>query len=168
MLVGQVTCSHGPCNREGFQRQHARASEEEEDAARMPAWLGRRVPGRAGVRACSKDQGRAVGGTGRERGEARAGEHGGAPDTLQASWGDGTRQKSGGYRGHSTGRMGTSLVFQWLRLCASSGRDMGSIPGRGTNIPPAMPSQYKRKKKNDQKKKRMNRLCVCEAESLGN
>ena len=76
MLVGQETCSHGPCKREGFQRQHAGASEEEEDAARMPAWLGRRVPGRAGVRACSKDQGRAVGGTGRERGEARAGEHG--------------------------------------------------------------------------------------------
>ena len=46
---------------------------------------------------------------------------------------------------------------------------MGSIPGRGTNIPPAMPSQENTKeKKNDKKKKRMNRLCVCEAESLGN
>lgn len=85
LLLGQVTCNHGPCNREGFQRQHTGATEEEEDAARMPSWFGRRVPGKAGVRVCSKDQGRAVGGTGREREEARAGEHGGAPDTLQAS-----------------------------------------------------------------------------------
>ena len=57
LLLGQVTCNHGPRNREGFQRQHTGASEEEEDAARMPAWFGRRVPGKAGVRACSRDQG---------------------------------------------------------------------------------------------------------------
>ena len=28
--------------------------------------------------------------------------------------------------------IGTSLVVQWLRLCAPNARDLGSIPGRGT------------------------------------
>ena len=28
--------------------------------------------------------------------------------------------------------LGTSLVVQWLRLCAPSAGDPGSIPGRGT------------------------------------
>ena len=32
----------------------------------------------------------------------------------------------------------TSLVVQWLRLCSSSARGMGSIPGHGTKIPEAM------------------------------
>ena len=34
--------------------------------------------------------------------------------------------------------LGTSLVVQWLGLCASTAGDMGSIPGRGTKIPQAM------------------------------
>ena len=31
-------------------------------------------------------------------------------------------------------RRGTSLLVQWLRLCASSARDAGRISGRGTKI----------------------------------
>ena len=27
------------------------------------------------------------------------------------------------------------LAVQWLRLCASTARDLGLIPGQGTNIP---------------------------------
>ena len=51
-------------------------------------------------------------------------------------------------------------MFQWLRLCASSGRD-NPIPGQGTNIPPAMPSQENTKeKKNDNKKKDEEIVCV--------
>ena len=30
--------------------------------------------------------------------------------------------------------VGTSLVVQWLRLCASAAGGMGSIPGRGTKV----------------------------------
>ena len=33
--------------------------------------------------------------------------------------------------------MGTSLVVQWLRLCASTEGVAGSIPGQGTKIPHA-------------------------------
>ena len=33
---------------------------------------------------------------------------------------------------------GTSLVVQWLRLCASDAGGTGSIPGRGTKIPHAV------------------------------
>ena len=33
------------------------------------------------------------------------------------------------------GGAGTSLLVQWLRLCASSARGKGLIPGRGTKIP---------------------------------
>ena len=33
---------------------------------------------------------------------------------------------------------GTTLVDQWLRLCASSAEDMGLIPGFRTKIPHAM------------------------------
>ena len=33
--------------------------------------------------------------------------------------------------------MGTSLVVQWLRLCACNAGDVGSIPGWGTKIPHA-------------------------------
>ena len=33
---------------------------------------------------------------------------------------------------------GTSLVVQWLRLCASNVGDTGSIPGQGTKISSAM------------------------------
>ena len=32
-------------------------------------------------------------------------------------------------------RPGTSLVIQWLRLCASNTAGMGLIPGQGTKIP---------------------------------
>ena len=39
--------------------------------------------------------------------------------------------------------IGTSLVVQWLRLCASSARDVGLIPGWGTKIPHAMWSGQK-------------------------
>ena len=28
---------------------------------------------------------------------------------------------------------GTSLVVQWLRLCAPNGEGLGSVPGQGTN-----------------------------------
>ena len=33
--------------------------------------------------------------------------------------------------------IGTSLVVQWLRLCASNAGGAGSIPGQGAKIPPA-------------------------------
>ena len=46
--------------------------------------------------------------------------------------------------------IGTSLVVQWLRLCASSAGSMGSIPGQGTKIPHAM---WRGKKKEKGKKK---------------
>ena len=42
---------------------------------------------------------------------------------------------------------GTSLVVQWLRLCAFSAVDAGSIPGRGTKIPHAVLCRKKKKKK---------------------
>ena len=31
-------------------------------------------------------------------------------------------------------RLGTSLAIQWLRLCDSTARGIGSIPGQGTKI----------------------------------
>ena len=31
--------------------------------------------------------------------------------------------------------LGTSLVVQWLRLCASNAGGVGSIPGQGAKIP---------------------------------
>ena len=37
----------------------------------------------------------------------------------------------------NTSQPGTSLVVQWLELCASTARGTSSIPGRGTNIPHA-------------------------------
>ena len=43
---------------------------------------------------------------------------------------------------------GTSLVVQWLRLCASNAGDMGSIPGQGTKIPHACRARKKKKKTN--------------------
>ena len=33
---------------------------------------------------------------------------------------------------------GTSLVVQWLRLCTSNARVMGSVPGCGTKMPHAV------------------------------
>ena len=40
---------------------------------------------------------------------------------------------------------GTSLVVQWLRLCASNAGGADSIPGRGTKIPHAMQCGKKKK-----------------------
>ena len=39
------------------------------------------------------------------------------------------------------------LVVQWLRLLASTARDLGSIPGWGTKIPHAVGGTDKKKKK---------------------
>ena len=42
---------------------------------------------------------------------------------------------------------GTSLVAQWLRLCVSNTRGVGSIPGRGTKILYVTLHSQKKKKK---------------------
>ena len=42
---------------------------------------------------------------------------------------------------------GTSLVVQWLRLCAPNAGGTGSIPGQGTKIPHATRHSPKEKKK---------------------
>ena len=44
----------------------------------------------------------------------------------------------------------TCLVVQWLRLCASTARGMGSVPGQGTKIPtcPWRGQKEKEQKKN--------------------
>ena len=44
-------------------------------------------------------------------------------------------------------KWGTSLVVQWLRLCASSAEGPGSSPGRGTKNPHAVLLRQKKKKK---------------------
>ena len=44
---------------------------------------------------------------------------------------------------------GTSLVVQWLRLCASNAQSMCSIPGWGTKIPHV--AQHGQKIKNNSK-----------------
>ena len=49
-----------------------------------------------------------------------------------------------GEKGISTSR--TSLVVQWLRLYASKGGDVGSIPGCGTKIPDDTVQSKKKKK----------------------
>ena len=41
---------------------------------------------------------------------------------------------------------GTSLAFQWLRLCASDAERAGLIPGQGTKIPHAVQHRQKKKK----------------------
>ena len=43
-------------------------------------------------------------------------------------------------------KKGTSLVAQWLRLCASNARGVGLIPGQGTKIPHAIQCGQKKKK----------------------
>ena len=43
--------------------------------------------------------------------------------------------------------IGTSLAVQWLGLRASTARDTGSIPSRGTKIPHATWHGQKKKKK---------------------
>ena len=54
--------------------------------------------------------------------------------------------------GFSVGRLesipGTSLVIQWLRLCASNAGATRSIPGQGTKIPHAAWSGQKIKQIN--------------------
>ena len=47
------------------------------------------------------------------------------------------------------GGLGTSLVVQGLRLCASTAGGGGLIPGPATKIPHAMQSGQKKKKKNE-------------------
>ena len=42
--------------------------------------------------------------------------------------------------------METSLEVQWLRLCASTAGDMGSIPVQGSKIPYAIQKKEKKKK----------------------
>ena len=54
---------------------------------------------------------------------------------------------------------GTSLVVQWLRLCASTARGASSIPGWGTKIPHA--AQPKKKKKRDRSNCSVLCVCVC-------
>ena len=41
-----------------------------------------------------------------------------------------------------TSQRGTSQAVQWSRLCASTARSPGSIPGQGTNIPQATQPQW--------------------------
>ena len=45
------------------------------------------------------------------------------------------------------GLAGTSLVVQWLRLCASNAGVVGLIPGQGTKIPDAALCGQKKKKR---------------------
>ena len=54
---------------------------------------------------------------------------------------------------------GTSLVVQWLRLCAPNAGDMGSIPGQGTKIPHAC--RARKKKKRQTKKQNYAALQLC-------
>ena len=49
---------------------------------------------------------------------------------------------------------GTSLVAQWLRLCAPNAGDLGSIPGQGTIIPHV--AQHGQKKIFKKKKRKEN------------
>ena len=53
-------------------------------------------------------------------------------------------------------------MVQWLRLCPSTARDTGSIPGQGTKIPHAAWCEKERKKerKKIKKKKKRNTLEV--------
>ena len=47
---------------------------------------------------------------------------------------------------------GTSLVVQWLRLCASNAGGVGSIPGLGTKIPHAVQWEQEKQKNHRPKK----------------
>ena len=59
---------------------------------------------------------------------------------------------------------GTSLVAQWLKLCAPTTGCMGSIPGWGTKIPQAR--QPKKKKKEEEESSELSpSLCRDEAVS---
>ena len=48
-----------------------------------------------------------------------------------------------------------SLVIQWLGLCPSSARGLGSIPGQGTKILQATRSLQKKERKKEKKKRLM-------------
>ena len=45
-------------------------------------------------------------------------------------------------------------MVQWLRLCPSTARDTGSIPGQGTKIPHAAWCEKERKKERKKIKKK--------------
>ena len=49
--------------------------------------------------------------------------------------------------------LGTSLVVQWLRLCASTARSTGLIPDGGTNVLHAFNCSQKKKKREGKKEK---------------
>ena len=51
------------------------------------------------------------------------------------------------------GLIGTSLVAQWLRLCASNASGVGSIPGQGTKTPHATKHDQKTRTKKKKKPK---------------
>ena len=58
--------------------------------------------------------------------------------------------------------MGTSLVVQWLRLCALTARNPGLIPGWGTKVPTFPALQPKQNKQQQQKtNKTIWRKCSC-------
>ena len=61
--------------------------------------------------------------------------------------------------------LGTSLAFQWLRLCASNARSLGLIPGWGTKIPHAVQCSQKIKTKKKKARRRCSRN-VCWPELL--
>ena len=82
------------------------------------------------------------------------------------------RQLKRQMRGLSS-KVGTSLVVQWLRLCAPNAGGLGSIPGGGTKIPhtttkparhnqrsprAAMKTQHSQKKQNTKKQKKQSSL----------
>ena len=48
--------------------------------------------------------------------------------------------------------LGTSLVVQWLRLCASTARSTGLIPDGGTNVLHALKCSQKKKKEGKKEK----------------
>ena len=55
------------------------------------------------------------------------------------------------------GLIGTSLVAQWLRLCASNASGVGSIPGQVTKTPHATKHDQKTRTKKKKKKPKGNR-----------
>ena len=50
--------------------------------------------------------------------------------------------------------------FQWLRLCTFNTEDMDSISGRGTNIPHAVWSSQKKKKKRKECLFNFSEICI--------
>ena len=56
----------------------------------------------------------------------------------------------------------TSLAFQWLGLYTSAAEGTGSIPGQGTQVPPA--TQLRQNKKKNEKRKKKPRFSQCSEE----